>query len=396
MRRKPLLAVFLTVVIDLLGFGLVLPLLPLYAKDYDASGAVIGLLFASFSGMQFLFSPFWGRLSDKVGRRPIIIVGLCGSIASYVLFALAHDLPEPLTVLFVSRILAGVFGGTITTAYAYVADVTPVEERGRGMALIGAAFGIGFTIGPAIGGLGHDLLGPMGPGFIAAGFSLVALAFAVFRLPEPERHDVARQGAWIRFGAYARAFRVEGVPPILLLTFIATFAFALFESTLALLAKERFEGWGPRSNGLLFSYIGLSLAIAQGVFVRRFMGRVGEVRFAIAGSVLLAIGLLAVGYAPTPLLLALVAPVAVFGFAMLSPSLASLLSRRTDAHTQGEVLGVSQSMQSLARIVGPVVGNALLAIGLHLPYWGGAAVVGVGFLMSLGLSARASTGAQRG
>jgi DHA1 family tetracycline resistance protein-like MFS transporter len=385
--RSPLFAVFLTVVIDLLGFGLILPLLPLYAKDYHASGLMVGLLFAAFSGMQFLCAPIWGRISDRVGRRPIIIVGLCGSVSSYVLFGLASVLPHPLTILFISRILAGFFGGTITTSYAYIADVTSTSERGRGMALIGAAFGIGFTIGPAVGGLGDTYFGHMGPGLIAAGFSTIALLFAIFRLPEPQRHKEAPEGALFRLGALPRALKIRGVPQILAVAFIGTFAFALFESTLALLAKYRFAGWDESLNGWLFSYLGFWLALMQGFVVWRFMKKVGEKRFAILGTLLLVAGLLAVGYAPTALVLGALAPLAVAGFSMMTPSLSSLLSQSVSAGVQGEVLGVNQSMQSLARIVGPVVGNAALASDLHFPYWFGAGLVAVGFLLALTLRA---------
>jgi MFS family permease len=381
-RRKPLLAVFLTVLIDLLGFGLILPLLPLYADRYHASNATIGLLFASFSGMQFLFAPLWGRLSDRVGRRPVIMVGLCGSVASYVLFALADVLPHPVAILFVSRILAGLFGGTITTAYAYIADVTPKEHRGHGMALVGAAFGIGFTLGPAIGGLGHHYLGSMAPGLIAAAFSTAALLFAIFRLPEPERHEEAPRGAWLKLGALPRALELRGVPVLLLVAFLTTVAFAEFESTLAQLANLRFEGWGPKTNGFLFSYIGFWLTLSQGWFVRRFMSKIGERRFVRAGTLCIAGGLLLVSIADTPWLLALLSPVAVIGFAMVTPSISSLLSQRAPATAQGEVLGVNQSMLGLARIIGPVLGYRLLAVELHVPYVVGACLMAAAFACS--------------
>ncbi len=184
--------------IDLLGFGIVLPLLPAVRRQFDASRTTIALIFISYSGTQFLSAPLWGRLSDRIGRRPVILIGLVGSVVSYVCFGLAA-LQSTLTLLFVSRITAGIFGGTISTAYAYIADVTPPEERGRGMALIGMAFGIGFTLGPAIGGLGHSLH-PAAPGFIAAGFSLIALAFAARRLVGAEaprsRTRAARGSTW--------------------------------------------------------------------------------------------------------------------------------------------------------------------------------------------------------
>jgi MFS family permease len=385
MRRSPLLAVFLTVMIDLLGFGLILPLLPLYAEDYQASKATVGLLFASFSAMQFVFAPLWGRISDRIGRRPVLLVGLAGSLVSYTLFALAETTPYPLAVLFVSRIAAGLFGGTITTAFAYIADVTTVEERGRGMALVGAAFGVGFTLGPALGGLGHHYLGSMAPGFIAAGFSAFAFLYCLLALPEPERHVPGEAEGWLRFGGLGRILRLEGARTLLLVSFIAVSAFALFESTLAMLARERFENWTPMANGWLFAYIGFWLVVAQGWFVRRYMRRIGERRFILLGTLCLALGMLGIGYAKSPWLIGAVAPVAVFGLAMITPSVASLLSQKAQSGTQGEVQGVNQSVQSLARIVGPVSGGVLLGMGLVLPYQVGAAAMLLAFVVGLRL-----------
>ncbi len=386
MRRSPLLAIFLTVMIDLLGFGLILPLMPLYAEDYDASKATVGLLFASFSAMQFLFAPLWGRLSDRIGRRPVILVGLLGSVLSYTLFALAETTPAPLAVLFVSRIAAGVFGGTVTTAFAYIADVTSTEERGRGMALVGTAFGVGFTLGPALGGLGHHVLGSMAPGFLAAGFSALAFVHCLLVLPEPERHAAPHEEEGrLRTGSLGRVLRLEGARTLLLVSFISVSAFAIFESTLALLAHERFENWTPLANGWLFAYIGFWLIVAQGWFVRRYMKRVGERRFIRMGTLCLALGLLAIGYAKSPWLLGAVAPVAVFGLAMITPSVASLLSQRARQGTQGEVQGVNQSVQSLARIVGPLAGGVLLGVGLQVPYEVGAAAMLLAFLIDLRL-----------
>ncbi len=384
-KRSPLAAVFLTVVIDLLGFGLVLPLLPLYAERYGAADWVVGLLFSSFSAMQFVFAPFWGRLSDRVGRRPILLVGLCGSFASYVLFALADVSSYPILLLFVSRIGAGVFGGTVTTALAYIADVTEHHERGRGMALIGAAFGIGLTVGPAIGGIGHQALGPLAPGLIAASFSAVAFAFAFFRLPEPVHHEPAPARGALGLTGFARARRIPGVARILFLVFVVTSAFAMLESTLALLAKDRFAGWNPARNGWLFSYVGLWLAVAQGWFVRKYLPRVGEVRFTQIGAVVLVVGLVVIPYASSVILLGAVIPLAVFGFAMMTPSLTSLLSQRAASNVQGEVLGVGESMRSLARIAGPAVGTALLGTDVRLPYGIAAVLIALTFVVARGL-----------
>jgi len=366
-----------------LGFGIVLPLLPRYADDFHASGAQIGLLFASFSAMQFLFAPVWGRLSDRYGRRRLILLGLMGSTGSYVLFAMARTY----ALLLISRVLAGVFAATISTAQAYIADVTGHGERGREMALIGAAFGIGFTFGPVLGWVTHDFLGPSWPGIAAAALSATALAFAWRRLPEPARHT-ARREAGVSFAGVRHVFGRPQLVLIVSLQVATTIAFAGFESTLALLTKERY-GQGIRGNGLLFTYIGFCLLIAQGVLVRRFMPRVGERLFVRIGAVLLGLGLLGIPLGGTALSWVLpVLAVTVLGFAMVTPSLASLLSLHTPTDLQGEVMGLGQSGTSFARILGPFVGNVLFARNPESPYWAGAVLVLVAAAAALALPGR--------
>jgi DHA1 family tetracycline resistance protein-like MFS transporter len=382
-KERPLLPIFLTVVIDLLGFGIVLPLLPLYGREFGASHAVIAAIFISYSGMQFISAPMWGRLSDRIGRRPVILIGLVGSILSYTCFAFAA-MQETLTLLFISRLTAGVFGGTISTAYAYIADVTPPEERGRGMALIGMAFGIGFTIGPAIGGIGHSLH-PTAPGIIAALFSTIAFVFAWRRLVEPTRHVPAPRRNWLDLGAFRSAFSVAGVRAILLLGFVAVTCFALMESTLGLLGREEFD-FDYWQVGLLFTYLGFFSALAQGMIVRRYMKRVGEYRFVVIGALTLTIGLVLLAVVRDTALLIAIAPLSVVGFALITPSLNSLLSRRSKAEVQGGVMGVNQSLQSLARIVGPGIGLPLLGVAVPLPFWVGAGLMGFCLLLGLQLS----------
>ncbi|MDA1194317.1 MAG: MFS transporter [Planctomycetota bacterium] len=382
---RPLAAIFLTVVIDLLGFGIVLPLLPLYADEWHASPTVIALLFTSFSALQFVSAPLWGRLSDRVGRRPVLLVGLAGSVVSYALFGVAA-FQSLLGLLFVSRITAGLFGGTISTAYAYIADITSTEERGRGMALIGMAFGIGFTLGPAIGGFGHALH-PAAPGLIAAALSLTAFLFAWRRLPEPERHVPAPRRSWLDLGALRSAMRAETIGAILLLSFVTITCFSLMESTVGLLGKRVYE-LKFHEIGLLFTYLGFWTALTQGMIVRRYMKRVGELKFAVLGTFTLGLGMLAFGLASTLGWLIALAPLAVLGFGMVTPSLNSLLSRRSAADVQGGVMGVNQSLQSLSRIVGPLIGLPLFGIDHALPFWAGAGMMGICFVLALALARR--------
>jgi MFS family permease len=434
--HSALVTVFLVVFIDLLGFGIVLPLLPLYADELLLPlmpgevnrvwrGVLLGLLMASFSAMQFLFAPMWGRLSDRVGRRPILLLGLAGSVVFYSLFGIASEigLGEPqlyglgLTLLFISRLGAGLAGATIGTAQAVIADSTAPERRARGMALIGAAFGIGFTFGPLLGFASLFLPLAGAPGYMAATLSLLALIFGLARMPET-RHGAPPAGLRRRIFDWAGMVRVLRTPAVGLLVitfFLATFAFGSLESTLALVNKLLLTGQEvvreqqeahltraaardlptERINFLIFAYIGLVLMLIQGLVYRRLVQRIGEVRFLRAGLVFMTVGLLG---AALVLLLRpsleqqaqlavglLVMTVAVIGFALLTPSVQSLISRRSDPARQGEILGVNQSASALARILGPFLGLSLYyVLPSHiLPYALGAVLLVGVFVLSL-------------
>ncbi|MFQ5732727.1 MAG: MFS transporter [Planctomycetaceae bacterium] len=399
-RRGPLLIIFITVFIDLLGFGIVLPLLPRYGKAFQADDLTLGLLMASFSAMQFVFAPIWGRVSDRVGRRPILILGLAGSTAFYALFGFATSLGADATWLglgavpwlFISRMGAGIAGATIPTAQAYIADVTGERERGKGMALIGAAFGIGFTFGPLIGAaFVSDKVGAPPseyPGYVAAVLSGIAMLCAIFVLPESLRKErsAASESHWFALGRLRKAVGVRGVGLILLTMFLTTFAFGQLESTLSLLTKE--VGMDQRNNFYVFSYIGFILMISQGILVRRLLPRFGEFNMGLTGTLLMAAGMLLVaraGETSSQEWLFVVLPVSVLGFSALSPSLQALLSLRTAESEQGGILGVGQSISALARIVGPAVGIPLFGLGISVPYWTGAGLMGFGVLLVLAL-----------
>ena len=392
--KASLLIVFITVFIDLLGFGIVMPLLPRYAQDFKASEAQLGMLMASFSAMQFLFAPLWGRLSDRVGRRPILMLGLAGSTVSYALFGYVNQLGVDshllglgaLTWLFISRIGAGVAGATISTAQAYIADATDHANRGKGMALIGAAFGIGFTFGPLLGAAfvsaESTAPSPM-PGYVAAGLSGIALLFAMFKLPESLAPDsIPRDYHWLDAGALRRALLRPAVGMILITMFITTFAFAQFESTLSVLT-HKLGMENDRNNFYVFAYVGLILTISQGVLVRRLIPSLGEFWMAIIGTSFMTIGMLGIGIAAQQDSLTLlygVLPIGVVGFSAVTPSLQSLLSRRSSEEEQGGILGLGQSMSALARILGPLAGLLLFGRNESYPYWSAALLMGLGLI----------------
>lgn len=382
------------VFIDLLGFAIVLPLLPRYAERFHASNATIGLLFSCFSAMQFLFAPLWGRLSDRVGRRPALLAGLAGSVVCYSLFGIA-TIHESLTLMFVSRIGAGIAGATISAAQAYIADATDLKNRAKGMALIGAAFGVGFTFGPIIGSISlpHQAesikLNSL-PGFIAAGLSLIAFLIALFKLPESIRPDSPRERrTWIDIRALREVTRIPSVLLLLGFFFLSTFSFAQFEPTLSRLTNTAYH-LSDRSNFYLFSYIGLVLTIVQGGIVRRIAPRVGEAWLLNVGALLMCGGLMLIGVAathPSLTLLLVSIAIAVCGFAFVTPSVQALVSRRSDPSRQGEVLGLNQSAAAMARILGPISGNILFGVGIRWPYLSSAILMIPAFLMAI-LSAK--------
>ncbi|MGA1617881.1 MAG: MFS transporter [Planctomycetia bacterium] len=412
--RFALLIVFLTVFIDLLGFGIVLPVLPRQAEPYlnaigmpplegGAGGAVIGILFSVFSLMQFVFSPIWGRLSDRFGRRPILLLSLSGSVIFYALYGYAVSVPvdpQPtrdgavlaLSLILLARIGAGIAGASVGTAAAVIADCTTPENRARGMALIGIAFGGGFTLGPLIAYFGLAVFDEArwGVGAIASLLSGVALLLAIFVFRETRRPGA---GASKEFPSVARSLAVLRMPMIgglVLIYFLTIFAMAGFESTLALLTKAAF-GMGDDANFLVFASIGFVLMLAGGGY-RPLAKRLPERRLLGAGVLLMLLGLAAVGgiawalsgrepdvvaASLWPSAFYAAASVAVCGFAFVNPSVSAIISRRADADRQGEVLGVNQSFASLARILGPMTGMTLFS--LHpshaLPYAAAVAVL---------------------
>lgn len=393
--RSPLLFIFLTVFIDLLGFGIVIPLLPIYSDAYGASEATLGLLFTCFSGMQFLFAPMWGRLSDRLGRRPVLIGGLIGTAASYAVFANAHDM----TTLFASRLLAGFFGANISAAQAYIADVTPPEKRAQGMGLIGAAFGLGFTFGPPVGGILSTYSMAL-PGYLAAGLSLAAATFGFFMLPEPPAHaqEASRLFSLVDLKA---ALAERRIGTILLLNFVGIFAWAAFEGMFARFGLALFpatfhlpEGLrrpttedllqAAKVLGIYMFFIGIISAIIQGGMIRRLVPRFGETRLAVAGPLILGLALAIIGFAPAWWVVIVGCGVLPCGFGLTNPSLSSLISRAAPKEHQGAHMGMYQSSSSLARALGPyAAGWLFVLISPRAPFLFGAGILCVASLVAL-------------
>jgi len=368
----PRLVLFLTVFIHLVGFGIVIPLLPYYAETYGANGATIGLLVASFSLMQFVFTPMWGRVSDRIGRRPVLLGSLAITGISYLVFAQAGSL----AALFASRILAGIAGAAISTAHAYVADTTKPSERTQGMGLIYAAFGAGFIFGPAIGGV-LSRFGYSVPGYAAAGLAFLATALALLVLPEsltPEARRVAAARQRERISP-ALLFRRPVVGPAMGLFFLSTLCFAAMEATFAIYGERKF-GLGPQEVGYLMAFVGVVAATLQGGVVGALARRYGEGALVRSGVLVMGVGLVLMGIAPAFALLVLAMGIVAVGSSLTGPSLVGLVSFAAGAEEQGSVLGFYSSMGSLARAVGPLLGGlAFDHIAPSSPMWLGGTVV---------------------
>jgi MFS transporter, DHA1 family, tetracycline resistance protein len=350
---------FLTVFVDLVGFGIVLPLLPLYAETFGSSGTAIGVLVLSFSAAQLVFAPIWGRLSDRFGRRPILLIGLVGSALSYALFAFAGTF----WLLLLSRVLAGIGGANVPVAQAYIADITPPARRAQGMGLLGAAFGMGFIFGPAIGGL----LAPISsaaPGLAAAALCGGNAILAFFLLPESlgkeERQSradrpraTAAGGGWRDF---VRSFQEPGVATILGLSFLFIAAFSVMHPVFPLLARDRF-GFDARSVGWLFTYLGTVSALMQGLIIRKLAPRLGEIGLIRFSALPFVAGLFLIAAATEIPLLLLGLTLLAVGFGGTLPALSSLLSQAADDDVQGAALGAGQSIGAMARMAGPLLGG---------------------------------------
>jgi DHA1 family tetracycline resistance protein-like MFS transporter len=376
-KKPSIIIIFITVLIDLVGFGLILPLIPVYSKNFGASGWFIGAIIASYSLMQFVFAPIWGRVSDRIGRRPVLLGSTFCATLSYIIFAFGSSLENhsiALWVILLSRMFAGICGANITVAQAYIADITPAEQRSARMGLIGMAFGLGFILGPALGAGATHMFGVTAPGWVAAILCAINFIWAFARLPESwkpnmEEHVPQRP----HFAQWMHTLSTPRLNLLIAIFFLATFCFTCFESTIGLLVMRNFSidtttGPGLAKIAWLIVYCGVVGALVQGGGIGRMVKKMGEPKL-IAGSLFIAaigIGILPFLHSWTLLFVGL--GVFSIGSSLTRPPVFGMISQLTAAHEQGTNIGVAQGVGSLARILGPIFATSLFEKHVAVPY----------------------------
>jgi MFS transporter, DHA1 family, tetracycline resistance protein len=366
---RPLFVIFLTIFVNLVGFGIIIPLLPFYARTFGASPFVIGLLFASFSLSQLVASPLLGELSDRWGRRPVLILSLVGTVVSFVMLALAHNL----AMLFAARIVDGLSGGNITTARAYIADITTEENRAKAFGMLGAAFGLGFIVGPAL-SAAFSHISYTAPIWAAASITVVAVALAWFWLPETVHRVAAGRAPW---RALADLWGRANLRVLFSVDFLYWLAFAVYQTTFALFGAQRF-GFDAAKTGYLLSAFGVLAVVVQGGLVAPIVRRLGEKRTLGLGLLFAAVGW--GGSALThsvPVFVLMLIPGAA-GIGLCNATLSSLISKAADPGEQGRVQGAAGALDSLGRTIGPIWGNGSLQHFGEGTAYGSAALVLVG------------------
>ena len=366
---SPLLVIFLTVFIDLIGFGICLPLLPKYAERYGAQGWQIGAAMGVYSLMQLVFAPWWGQLSDRIGRRPVLLVSNFGSIIAYGLFGLSASYigDTGFWILIGSRIFAGICGANLSVASAYIADVTTPEKRSKGMGLIGMAFGLGFILGPVIGSQAFKQFGLAGPGAVAAGICALNFLLGCFILPETRKKDAAPAIRRPRFAQIRHVLGMKEVGFLIGIYFLGTFAFTAFESTLPLLLDTKLH-YDEEHVGYVFAFCGIMAAMVQGGGIGRLVKSFGERRLIGASLLVVAVSLVLMPLANSlPTMLAALALFAIGSGINRAPTM-GLISQLSPADEQGTTLGVAQSAGTLARVLGPTVATTLYDLWLPAPY----------------------------
>jgi len=380
---RPLLIIFLTIFVNLVGFGIIIPLLPFYAETFGASPLVIGLLFAVFSLCQLAAAPALGDISDRYGRRPVLVFSLAGTVVSFVMLAMAHSI----AMLFAARIVDGLSGGNISTARAYVADITAPKDRARAYGLIGAAFGLGFILGPALSGI-LAKVSYTAPIWAAAAVTLVATVMAFVWLPETVHRAHAGTGNWNPFRFLPELLTRHIVSRVLAIDFMYWFSFAVFQTTFALFAARRF-GFDASRTGYFFAGFGVLGAIIQGGFIRPIVRRMGDKPVFMLGCACAAVGLVASALSHSVLTFTIALVPLAFGIGFGHPTVSSLVSLVASGEEQGRLQGAASAVESLGRTIGPVWGNASLQqYGEATPYISAAALLLMTLLMTVGFHVR--------
>jgi MFS family permease len=385
--RAPKVLIFITVFLYLIGFGIIIPILPLLGRELGGSAAQVGWLMAIFSLMQFLFAPFWGQLSDRYGRRMILVGCLLAEGLTYIWFAYARDFWS----LFLARGLAGFFGASLSTASAYISDITPPKERSKGMALIGVAFGLGFVIGPAIGGTmihlskqfsDNPLVGSTVAALFVAVLCFCTFLFAFFKLPEslpPEKRSTVIKHRINRLASILNKFNLPQLRPLLSVFFLSGLAMASMEATLVLYVGQQF-GWTTDKVSYGFAYIGVIIIFTQGFLVRRLMPIVGEKKLIAVGFSAFAAGMGGIAIANSIEHLAIAMTLLSLGNGCVNPSILGSISLVSAETEQGENLGVAQSLASLGRILGPLMGGLLFdTVSFRSPFFAAMILGGLAF-----------------
>ena len=347
--RSRFAVIFFTVLIDLIGFGIIIPILPYYAQRLGAGGLGLGALLGAFSAMQFVATTFLGRTSDRVGRRPILLATMLINALGYVLFAAAHSYP----ILFIARVVSGFAGGNISAAQAYMADITTPAERSRGMGIIGAAFGLGFIIGPAVGGLSASYLGPSAPGLVAAGLSVVNFVSAYLILPESLKAEHRTERDLGDFSHIGDAIQTPRLAPLMLAWLVAPFAFSGYTVALPLWAGVTL-GWRERQLGWCFTVIGATAAVVQGYAFGKLARRFGDRALLIFGGFGMALTIAVIPALHSSAALYAWTAVLAFSNSIFGPAATGLVSVFADPSEQGTVLGAAQALAALGRLLGPL------------------------------------------
>jgi len=378
--RSPLVFLFITVFVDMIGYGIVVPLLPFYAELYASGALVVGLLASLYAAMQFVGGPFLGGLSDRHGRRPVLLLCLLGASFAYLLLGLAQTLAS----LVVAVVLAGAASGTLATAQAYIADSTTMEDRARGLGLIGAAFGLGLMAGPALGGL-LSLHSLSAPALFASALALTNCVFGYLTLPESHAPHLRRRVPLLRLdpiSQLARILKMRHVRALLAAVLLLNLALAGLVNNFPLFSQARF-GWGTTSNAFFFAFVGMCAVVTQGFLIGRLQPRFGESGLLLGGLALVSLNLLLVSLVPSGVLLYPIVGLLALGMGLAIPSLTAIISNRTPAGVQGRLMGGMQAILSLAMILGPVTaGLAFDHLSIPAPYLSGGTLALLALIVS--------------